>query len=90
MRRRYSFIVYQTYVKRRNIPKKNSGAVRISFAKIEYFCAPKFERIIMKVFYVAPQVEQVEFDTEFCIAASSYGISSCSVEDGEVSLENEW
>ncbi len=44
----------------------------------------------MKVFYVAPQVEQVEFDTEFCIAASSYGISSCSVEDGEVSLENEW
>ena len=45
-----------------------------------------------KVFYIAPQTEHLEIETECCFATSDneYSINLCGIEDGEVGGEEVW
>ena len=44
----------------------------------------------MKAFYTAPQAEQIEIDTESCIATSEYSVGGNSIEKGVVSDVENW
>ena len=46
-----------------------------------------------KAFYITPQTEHLEIETECCFATSPYNensINLCGIEDGEVSREEVW
>ena len=42
-----------------------------------------------KELYIAPQVEQIEIETEGCIANSTLEVNGCSFENGDVT-DDSW